>query len=111
MGKRPSVESRQIAQDRLKRIGRAVDALEAELVAFLRRLVQIPTENPPGRNYRECAGLIGLKLQELGCRVRYEEVSEELLPSLAPHGHGLPRMSVIGSSFRSSTTRRTSVLP
>jgi succinyl-diaminopimelate desuccinylase len=90
-------ETRPIDRERLHRVGRAVDALENDLVAFLRRLVQIPTENPPGQNYRQCAGLIGLKLQELGCEVRYEEVPEELLSSLAPHGNGLPRVSVIGS--------------
>jgi succinyl-diaminopimelate desuccinylase len=88
---------RVIDQESVRRIERAVDGLEDELVSFLRRLVQIPTENPPGRNYRQCAGLIGLKLQELGCEVRYEEVPEELLPSLAPHGNGLPRINVIGS--------------
>ncbi len=79
------------------RVDQAVEGLEQELVEFLRRLVRIPTENPPGRNYRQCAQLIGLKLEELGCRVRYEEVPEELLPSLAPHGDGLPRPSVVGT--------------
>ncbi|MBN1836956.1 MAG: ArgE/DapE family deacylase [Spirochaetales bacterium] len=86
-----------IDQEISRRIDQAVEGLEKELVEFLRRLVRIPTENPPGRNYRECAQLVGLKLQELGCQIRYEEVPEELLPSLAPHGNGLPRMSVLGT--------------
>ena len=86
-----------IDQDLVRRVGAAVDSLEAELVGFLRELVRIPTENPPGTHYPECARAVGAKLEELGCRVRCEEVPQELLPSLAPDGQGLPRVNVIGT--------------
>ena len=79
-----------------RRIGDAVEGLGGELVEFLREIVRIPTENPPGTNYPECAGAIGRKMEEAGLAVEYVEVPGELLPALAPHGEGLPRPSVIG---------------
>ena len=63
---------------------------------FLQEIVRIPTENPPGRNYPECARAIGRKMEEAGLDVQYVEVPGELLPVLAPHGEALPRPSVIG---------------
>jgi succinyl-diaminopimelate desuccinylase len=79
-----------------RRINDAVDGLRGELVEFLQELVRIPTENPPGTNYPECAGAIGRKMEEEGLTVQYIEVPGELLPVLAPHGEGLPRPSVVG---------------
>jgi succinyl-diaminopimelate desuccinylase len=77
-------------------ISDAVDSLGGELVEFLQEIVRIPTENPPGKNYPECAKAIGNKMEEAGLAVQYVEVPGELLPVLAPHGEGLPRPSVIG---------------
>lgn len=83
--------------DLVARIAAAVDALEVELVSFLQELVRIPTENPPGRNYPECARAIGRKMEEAGCRVSYVEVPSDMLPTLAPQGEGLPRVNVLGT--------------
>jgi succinyl-diaminopimelate desuccinylase len=77
-------------------ISDAVDSLGGELVDFLQQIVRIPTENPPGKNYPECASAIGTKMEEAGLAVEYVEVPGELLSVLAPHGEGLPRPSVIG---------------
>jgi succinyl-diaminopimelate desuccinylase len=78
------------------RVWQAVEELEEELVEFLRDLVRIPTENPPGRNYLECARVIGRMMEEAGCAVEYVQVPPERLAELAPHGEGLPRLSVLG---------------
>ncbi|MBE3134469.1 MAG: ArgE/DapE family deacylase, partial [Acidobacteria bacterium] len=77
-------------------IGRAVDELAEEMVEFLREIVRIPTENPPGANYPQCAAAIGRAMSDAGLAVQYVDVPAELLPRLAPHGMGLPRPSVIG---------------
>ena len=53
-----------------RRVLDSVDALRDDLVAFTQELVRIPTVNPPGERYGECAGLIGDKLRELGYEVR-----------------------------------------
>ena len=74
----------------------AVDELAEELVEFLRELVRIPTENPPGRNYPECARAIGRKMEQAGCAVEYVQAPPELLAELAPQGQGLPRPNVVG---------------
>jgi succinyl-diaminopimelate desuccinylase len=39
---------------------------EEEMAALLAELVAIPTENPPGRNYRACADLLERRLGEFG---------------------------------------------
>src|SRR5713101_4213685 len=39
---------------------------EDQMAALLRELVAIPTENPPGKNYRACADLLEIRLRESG---------------------------------------------
>jgi succinyl-diaminopimelate desuccinylase len=77
-------------------ISDAIDSLDGELVEFLQEIVRIPTENPPGRNYPECAKAIGRKMEKAGLDVQYVDVPDGLLPVLAPHGEALPRSSVVG---------------
>lgn len=79
-----------------KSIEEAVESLEEELIHFAQEIVRIPTENPPGRYYPECAEAIGNMMKKIGCDVEYVNVPEELLSELAPNGEGLPRVNVIG---------------
>ena len=83
-------------EDIIKAIDGAVESLEEELIEFAREIVSINTENPPGKNYQECAEAIGRMMEKIGCRVEYVHVPEELLAELAPHGKHLPRVNVIG---------------
>ena len=39
---------------------------EDEMAALLAELVAIPTENPPGKNYRACANLLEIRMSEFG---------------------------------------------
>ncbi len=39
---------------------------EDQMAALLAELVAIPTENPPGKNYRACANLLEIRLRESG---------------------------------------------
>src|SRR5712664_4202124 len=39
---------------------------EDEMAALLAELVAIPTENPPGKNYRACADLLEIRMREFG---------------------------------------------
>ena len=55
-------------------LGRVLAAIEArrdELVALTQDLVRIPTTNPPGDAYRECAEAIGRRLARRGFEVVY----------------------------------------
>jgi len=55
-------------------LGRVLAAIEArrdELVALTQDLVRIPTTNPPGDAYRECAEAIGRRLARRGFEVEY----------------------------------------
>jgi succinyl-diaminopimelate desuccinylase len=68
-----------------------VERLEAEMVAFTRALVRIPSINPPGDRYADCARLIADKLQVLGYEV--VTLAAEELPE---HTAEYPRLNVVG---------------
>jgi succinyl-diaminopimelate desuccinylase len=69
-----------------------VDQLSSEMVEFTRELVRIPTVNPPGDCYADCADLIARRLREFGYTVRS-------LPAegLDEHTAERPRINVLGS--------------
>lgn len=74
-----------------RRASEAVDTLVDEMVDFCRRLVRIPTVNPPGQHYAECAELIGAELGRQGYGVEY--ISAD---SHADHTAEYPRINVVG---------------
>jgi len=74
-----------------ERVLDAVEALGDEMVAFTQDLVRIPTVNPPGECYTQCAGVIADKLRTFGYAV--EIVPAEGLPE---HSEHYPRLNVVG---------------
>jgi succinyl-diaminopimelate desuccinylase len=74
------------------RVLRAVDELADEVVAFTSELVRIPTVNPPGEGYEECARLIGDRLKRGGLTVEY--LPAEGRPE---HTRSHPRLNVVGT--------------
>ena len=68
-----------------------VEAARDELVDFAAELIRIPSVNPPGACYRECAELIGRRLGEFGYDVDY--VTSE---GFEEHTAENPRINVIG---------------
>ena len=48
-----------------------VDALADETAAFTTEMVRIPTVNPPGDVYEDCARVIGDRLRAFGFEVQY----------------------------------------
>jgi len=60
------------------------------------RVIEIPTPNPPGRNYEECAAFCQHLLEPLPMKTQIIRVPEQLLPTLAPLGEGLPRPILVG---------------
>jgi succinyl-diaminopimelate desuccinylase len=77
------------------RVRAGLAAVDAEMIGFLQELVRIPTENPPGRAYEDCARFLGGWLEDLGYQVEYVEVPARELPILAPHGQDLARVNVV----------------
>lgn len=73
------------------RIVSAVEAAADELVAFAADLVRIPTVNPPGERYAECARLLGDRLRRFGFDVDY--VVAERRPEHTPT---CPRVNLVG---------------
>jgi len=68
-----------------------VDELTDEMIEWLRNLVRIPTVNPPGEYYRDCASFIGEKYREFGYETSFIEAAGR-----AEHTPAHPRVNVIG---------------
>ena len=68
-----------------------VDALAAETAEFTAEMVRIPTVNPPGDVYEDCARLIGDRLRSFGYEVEY--LAAEGRPE---HTAAHPRVNVMG---------------
>jgi succinyl-diaminopimelate desuccinylase len=73
-------------------VRRRVDELRDELVGFVTELVRVPTVNPPGEAYADCARLIGERLVRFGFEVEY-------LPATGrpEHTDRHPRVNVLGT--------------
>jgi succinyl-diaminopimelate desuccinylase len=70
----------------------AVEVIADEMVAFTRELVRVPTINPPGEAYADCAALIAERLAAFGYAV--ESLPAEGLPE---HSAKYPRINVVGT--------------
>ncbi len=68
-----------------------VEAASDEIVAFTAEMIRIPTVNPPGEGYRDCAELIGRRLGATGLAVEYVEAEGR-----PEHTADYPRVNVVG---------------
>jgi succinyl-diaminopimelate desuccinylase len=75
----------------IDRVVSAVDAAADEIVAFAADLIRVPTVNPPGDAYPECARLIGDRLEAFGFEVDYFPAD-----GAAEHTPTHPRVNVVG---------------
>ena len=74
------------------RVLAAVEAIQDEAVAFTSALIRIPTINPPGECYEDCARFIGQTLGALDFAIEYH--AAEGRPE---HTRTHPRVNVIGT--------------
>jgi succinyl-diaminopimelate desuccinylase len=74
------------------RVLAAVDAAADEAVAFTSEMIRIPTVNPPGDLYEDCARVIGTRLGACGFEVEYHAAVGR-----PEHTTRHPRVNVIGS--------------
>lgn len=84
------------------RVIAAVDGLKGELVDFTSALVRVPTVNPPGDAYADCARLMGDRLARFRFAVDY--LAAEGRPE---HTRAYPRVNVVG--FRRGRNDRPAV--
>jgi succinyl-diaminopimelate desuccinylase len=74
------------------RVLRAVDELGGEAVDFAAEMIRIPTVNPPGEAYDDCARLIGDRLSRGGFAVDYLDATGS-----PEHTAAHPRVNVVGT--------------
>jgi succinyl-diaminopimelate desuccinylase len=70
----------------------AVDEAADEIVEFTSELIRIPTVNPPGDAYEDCARLIGARLTRCGFDTEY--IAADGMPE---HTAAHPRLNVVGT--------------
>ena len=75
------------------RILREAEIARDEVAAFCGELIRVPTVNPPGENYPECAALLGDRLAAAGFEVAFDDPPAEACP---PGSAAYPRRNVIG---------------
>ncbi len=75
----------------IDRVFAAIDAAQDEMVTFTSEMIRIPTVNPPGDAYIECAEFIGRRL--VACDFAVDYPIAEGRPEHTPTH---PRMNVIG---------------
>ena len=93
--------SRAVAPDRTDQVLKEVEAARDEIVGFTADLIRIPTVNPPGDAYRECAALIGRRLGEAGFDVQFVEAD-----GLSEHTAAHPRVNVVGRGVGAGSAKR-----
>ncbi len=93
--------TRASAPSRTDQVLAEVEAARDEIVAFTADLIRIPTVNPPGDAYRECAALIGRRLGEEGLDVQYIEAD-----GLPEHTAAHPRVNVVGRGVGTGAGKR-----
>jgi succinyl-diaminopimelate desuccinylase len=76
----------------IDRVLAEIDTASAEAVAFTADLIRVPTVNPPGEAYEDCARLIGDRLERSAFDVEY--FAAEGRPEHTP-SH--PRINVVGT--------------
>ena len=74
------------------RIFESVDSLADEAAAFTSSLIRVPTVNPPGDFYADCAHLIGDVLARCGFDVEYHPAEGRV-----EHSRAHPRINVVGT--------------
>lgn len=73
-----------------------LDRHQADLVAFLQRLVQWRTVNPPGENYGEITGFLTDTLNAIGLQTRLIRIPRSLQRKTQPELLDYPRSNVVG---------------
>lgn len=81
-----------LTADARQRVLREVEALREEMVAFAADLIRIPTVNPPGDAYEDCARFIGARLESCAFDVEYHEAKGR-----PEHTKEHPRVNVVGA--------------
>ncbi|MGC8566703.1 MAG: M20 family metallopeptidase [Caldisphaera sp.] len=74
----------------------AIDDIKKDLIDFLIRIINIPTENPPGKNYEKFVQFLGDYLSSLGYNVDIISPTKEELKELVRFGEG-ERPNIVAS--------------
>src|SRR5713101_986559 len=86
--------------DMTERLLSWLEPREDEMAALLAELVSVPTENPPGRNYRICADLLEKKLRQAGLMCERHELPASPARADASNETAVSLMASFGNGTR-----------
>src|SRR5713226_136398 len=86
--------------DMTERLLSWLEPREDEMAALLAELVSVPTENPPGRNYRICADLLEKKLRQAGLMCERHELPVSPARADASNETAVSLMASFGNGTR-----------
>ena len=75
----------------IDRVLSSIDTAADEIVEFACELIRVPTVNPPGEAYEDCARLIGHRLAACGFEIEYHPAE-----GTPEHTPAHPRVNVVG---------------
>ncbi|MDA1190245.1 MAG: ArgE/DapE family deacylase [Candidatus Poribacteria bacterium] len=79
----------------MERLDAFIDAHRDETIELLKRLVAVPTVNPPGERYPEMVDLLEAECRALGLATARHEVCTEEAVAYVPTAEGHPRVNLI----------------
>jgi succinyl-diaminopimelate desuccinylase len=78
-----------------QRVCKRISSLEGEVVSLAKELISVPTADPPGENYDECAKVIADYLKTVGAQVEILQVPLESLSLNPQTGEPMSRPNVV----------------
>ena len=69
-------------------LNNAIFKVSDEMIEFLKDMIKIPTENPPGKNYKKFSNFFSFYLKKLGYNIKVIEVPRNRLKELVQFGKG-----------------------
>jgi acetylornithine deacetylase/succinyl-diaminopimelate desuccinylase-like protein len=93
----PELRVSQLARhDLVASLAKELDSCREEWLRFTQDLIRIPTENPPGLRYSECAEAMRAELRRLGLSVEVIQAPEGRVVVRASHGEQDPTQYLHG---------------
>jgi succinyl-diaminopimelate desuccinylase len=78
-----------------EKVCNAISALQGDLISLAKDLISVPTADPPGENYDQCAEVIADYMRAIGARVEIRQAPVVSLPLSPRTGKPLSRPNVV----------------
>jgi len=78
---------------------------KSQIIDLVKDFVSLPTENPPGLNYKEMVKRLERFCNQIGCETEIIDVPHSLVKEGAPDSDGLPRQILLAYLVKKNSSR------